>query len=330
MHDVAYDVAVPATDLRILMPIFNDWASAQQLLMDLGRVLDEAGLRAQVLLIDDGSTQPSPEGFGSRSGGIVDLSIVRLLRNLGHQRAIAIGLGVVYEDDPALPVVIMDADGEDRPEDVPHLFRMLTSTPAADVVFAGRQRRSESLTFTLFYHLYRLLHRMLTGISVRFGNFSILRHTALPPLMVSPDLWNHYAATVVKTRLSYTLLPVRRGRRLAGRSSMNFVALFTHGLSAISVFSEEMGARVLISSGVAFGVFAVLALTGAVAYQATGFTVPGWTPYAILLAVMLLLQLISIAGGFLMHILFVRNSFTFIPARDYRLYIAAVERSIPS
>jgi hypothetical protein len=327
MRNVAYDVDVPAADLHILMPVFNDWASAEQLLVELGRVLQEAGLRARLLLVDDGSTQHPPEGFGSRSTGILDLSIVRLRRNLGHQRAIAIGLGVLYEDYPALPVVIMDADGEDRPEDVPHLFRMLASTPAADVVFAGRQRRSESFTFTLFYHLYRMLHRLLTGISVRFGNFSILRPAALPPLMVSPDLWNHYAATVVKARLRYALLPLRRGRRLAGRSSMNFVALFTHGLSAISVFSEEMGARVLISAGFVSAGFALLAIAGVAAHRATGFTVPGWTPYAILLAVMLLLQLVSIAGGFLMQILFVRNSFTFIPVRDYRLYIAAVERT---
>jgi hypothetical protein len=41
---------------------------------------------------------------------------------------------------------------------------------------------------------------------------------------------------------------------------------------------------------------------------------------------MLLLQLALIAGGFLMHILFVRNAFTFIPVRDYRLFIAAVDR----
>jgi hypothetical protein len=326
MDEVAYDGGVVVADLHILMPVFNDWNSAVQLLSQLGGVLKAAGLRACILLLDDGSTQSPPVGFGTPGDGIVDLSIVRLRRNLGHQRAIAIGLGVLYEDYPALPVVIMDADGEDRPEDVPRLYRMLATTPAVDVVFAGRQRRSESVTFTLFYHLYRTLHKLLTGISVRFGNFSILRHTALSPLMVSPDLWNHYAATVVKARLRYTLLPAPRGRRLAGRSSMNFVTLFTHGLSAISVFSEEMGARMLISASVAIGAVALLFVAGLAAHRAIGFAIPGWTPYAILLVVMLLLQLVSIAGGFLMHILFVRNSFTFVPVRDYRLYVAAVER----
>ena len=316
-----------AADLLILMPVFNDWASAEQLVTQLGAVLDEVSLSARLLLVDDGSAQPPPEGLGTRvSRGIADLSIVRLRRNLGHQRAIAIGLGVAHEDYPPLPVVIMDADGEDRPEDVPRLYRTLASTPAVDVVFAGRQRRSESVTFTLFYHLYRALHKLMTGVSVRFGNFSVLRHAALAPLMVSPDLWNHYAAAVVKGRLRYDILPAPRGRRLAGQSTMNFVSLFTHGLSAISVFSEEMGARMLIGAALAVSVIALLGIAGVAAHSLTGFAVPAWTPYVMLLVVVLLLQLASIAGGFLMHILFVRNAFTFIPVRDYRLFIAAVDR----
>jgi hypothetical protein len=211
-----YDVVMAAADLLILMPVFNDWESVEQLMARLGAVLDEASLRASVLLVDDGSAQPPPEGLGTRvKCGIVDLSIVRLRRNLGHQRAIAIGLGVAYEDYPPLPVVIMDADGEDRPEDVLRLYRALASTPTVDVVFAGRQRRSESITFTLFYHLYRALHKVMTGVSVRFGNFSILRHPALAPLMVAPDLWNHYAAAVVKGRLR---IRHRCRRRAAGAS----------------------------------------------------------------------------------------------------------------
>jgi hypothetical protein len=316
-----------AADLLIVMPVFNDWVSAEQLAARLGAVLDEAGLRARLLLVDDGSSQPGPGRLGtSVIRGIDDVSIVRLRRNLGHQRAIAIGLGVAYEDYAALPVLIMDADGEDRPEDVPRLYQTLVSAPAVDVVFAGRQRRSESVTFTVFYHLYRALHKLLTGVSVRFGNFSILRHSALAPLMVSPDLWNHYAAAVVKGRLRYAILPAPRGRRLAGRSTMNFVALFTHGLSAISVFSEEMGARTLIGVAVAFCTLVLFGVASVAAYSITGAAVPGWAPYLLVLIVVLLLQLALIAGGFLMHILFVRNAFTFIPMRDYRLFIAAVER----
>ena len=314
-------------DLLILMPVFNDWASAEKLVTKLGTALDEASLRARLLLVDDGSVQPPPENLTTRvSRGIVDLSIVRLRRNLGHQRAIAIGLGVAYDDYPSIPIVVMDADGEDRPEDVPRLYRTLVSAPEVNVVFAGRQRRSESITFTLFYHLYRALHKMMTGVSVRFGNFSILRHSALAPLMVSPDLWNHYAAAVVKGRLRYAVLPAPRGRRLAGQSTMNFVSLFTHGLSAISVFSEEMGARVLIGAALAFCTVALFGVAGIAAHSVAGFAVPAWTPYVTLLVVVLLLQLAAIAGGFLMHILFVRNAFTFIPVRDYRLFIETVDR----
>src|SRR5206468_6832350 len=136
---------------------------------------------------------------------------------------------------------------------------------------------------------YRILHKLMTGVSVRFGNFSILRPSALPPLMVSPDLWNHYAAAVVKGRLRYAVLPAPRGRRLAGQSTMNFVSLFTHGLSAISVFSEEMGARVLIGAALAFCAIALFGVAGVAAHSLAGFAVPAWTPYVALVVVVLLL-----------------------------------------
>jgi 2-polyprenyl-3-methyl-5-hydroxy-6-metoxy-1,4-benzoquinol methylase len=79
---------------------------------------------------------------------------------------------------------------------------------------------------------------MLTGISVRVGNFSILPRSYLSTLIVLSELWNHYAAAVFRSRLKFEMIPIPRGRRIAGASRMNFVSLVTHGLSAASVFSD--------------------------------------------------------------------------------------------
>src|SRR5262249_24563969 len=126
-----------------------------------------------------------------------------------------------------------------------------------EVVFAARAKRMESLMFKFFYRVYQLLHRVLTGIEVRVGNFSVMPRQVLARVIASPDLWNHYAAAVYRAKVSRRLLPLARGVRLTGVSKMNFVTLLTHGLSAIAVFSDQVSARLLtISAG-----FSVVALS---------------------------------------------------------------------
>lgn len=89
---------------------------------------------------------------------------------------------------------------------------------------------------------------MLTGIRVRVGNFSILPFAYLDTLVVMSELWNHYAASVFRSKLPFAMIPIPRGTRFAGTSKMNFVALVSHGLSAISVFGDIVGVRLLIGA----------------------------------------------------------------------------------
>ena len=156
----------------ILIPAFNDWASLAQLLPRLDSVLAEHGVLADVLIVDDGSTiEPDAMAVRGGSGALKRVDVLRLRRNLGHQRAIAIGLA--YVEDCLRPgvVVVMDGDGEDDPADVPRLLDRLKEEGDAKIVFAERSRRSESLGFRFFYWLFKLLHWVLIGKGVRVGNY---------------------------------------------------------------------------------------------------------------------------------------------------------------
>ena len=145
----------------ILIPVFNDWASVAQLLPKLDSVLASHFLTVDVLVVDDGSTV-EPDGM-LESGVFAALrrvDLLRLRRNLGHQRAIAIGLAYIEDCLSAGAVVVMDGDGEDDPADVPRLLERLEETGDRMIVFAERARRSESLVFRMFYALFKLLHRV--------------------------------------------------------------------------------------------------------------------------------------------------------------------------
>ena len=86
---------------------------------------------------------------------------------------------------------------------------------------------------------------------MRVGNFSVMNRDCLESLCTCSELWNHYAASAFATRQPMSFVPTNRATRLAGESKMNFPALVMHGLSALSVFSDRIGTRLLILSGTA-------------------------------------------------------------------------------
>lgn len=321
---------MPGKRILFVIPVFNDWDAAARLLRELDREVARIGGGVRVLVVDDGSwTVPdwTPETFaGTR---FEDVEVLTLRRNLGHQRAIAIGLSYAEAKIPGDAVAIMDADGEDRPQDVPRLLEEFERRGAQSVVFAERTKRSENRLFVVMYALYRLLHRLLTGERVRVGNFSVVPAPLLTRLVASSDLWNHYAAAVFKARVPYTTIPTHRGTRYTGSPQMNYVSLISHGLSAMSVFGDRIGVRLLVATigcaALSLAVVAGLLLRN----QFIGESVPVWAPYVLGLIVITVLQAIGMSLAFAFIILAGRDSSTFLPFRDYQDYVAHV-RSVLS
>jgi hypothetical protein len=315
----------PTQETVILIPSFNDWESLAQLLPRLDSVLGAHRTEVDVLIVDDGSTaEPQEPQPAMPYRALRRVDVLRLRRNLGHQRAIAIGLAYVEDCLNSSAVVLMDGDGEDDPADVPRLLERLEREGDGKIVFAERSRRSESLSFRVFYALYKLLHYGLTGKGVRVGNFSAIPRRRLSSLVVVSDLWNHYAAAVFRSRQPHCMIPTSRAGRLCGHSSMNFVSLVVHGLSAISVYSDVVGVRLLVMSAL----MALVTLSGIFAAVmvrlTTSWAVPGWASYTVGILVVLLVQAMMAAFVFSFVILGSRHGSSFLPRRDYSYFIGSL------
>ncbi|MCU1336234.1 MAG: glycosyl transferase family 2 [Bryobacterales bacterium] len=313
------------SSLAILIPIFNDWESLRLLLPELDRAAEGLERPVSVLVVDDASTEPVPHDWPGQNFIALDsVEILRLRSNQGHQRAIALGLYHIHGSTEADAVVVMDGDGEDRPEDVSELLSAFAAGDASEVVFAARTKRMESLTFRLCYQAYRVVHRALTGVAVRVGNFSVVPRPAMARLMAVPDLWNHYAASVYRARLPRRLVPLPRGRRLAGESKMNFVSLLIHGLSAMSVFSDQVSAR-LLTGAVGFAILAMglIGVTAGIRWF-TDLAIPGWATFTVGLLLLLVVQLLSFATLFAFLIASRRSSVNFLLTRDAPYFILGI------
>jgi glycosyltransferase involved in cell wall biosynthesis len=313
--------------LVIVMPVYNDWDSAKIVINRIDATLKDTFVHSQILLVDDGSSVPFPTDFiKSPLSSVSNIDLLYLRRNIGHQRAIAIALANIFQSHPCDAIVLMDADGEDRPEDILRLLDLFQKKGCRQIVFAERTKRMEGRLFTICYRCYQILHWLLTGHSVRVGNFSIIPFSCLSPMVVSPELWNHYAASVYNLRIPYSLLPAPRDKRILGKSKMNFTSLVIHGLSAISVFGETVGTRVLFA---ACGINAVLIFILIVVIMirfSTNLAIPGWATYSSGLLLVVFLQILATAVSFLFFILSNRNMASFLPLRDYSLYIHETQR----
>jgi polyisoprenyl-phosphate glycosyltransferase len=309
-----------------VIPVFNDWPSLTALIEQLNLVLDEANIRAEILAVDDASSVSAKSSlYVENLTAIERINVLQMKRNLGHQRAIAIGLAYAEANFTTDMVVVMDGDGEDTPDDVVNLIQACSAADYQKLVFARRSQRSESWLFKIFYRGYRATYRLLTGFDIQVGNFSVIPFELLHRLVVVSEIWNHYAAGVLKSKLPYIDIPTRRGYRYHGQSKMNFSTLVTHGLSAISVYSETVGVRLLMASCGLIGI-AIIALLAVVSIRlTTNLAIPGWTSFLVVALISVILQAFIISLSFIFLVLIGRNNGGFLPNRDYHHFLLSLE-----
>jgi len=310
-------------EIVVAMPVYEDWESAFKLTANIDSVLrKDLDLRAKVLFIDDGSTiNACPTEYRPKPEALSDVSVLRLRRNLGHQRAIAVALAYLHAHYTEDALVIMDADGEDRPEDIPRMLEAMKTVGGPVAVFAERGKRFETPMFRSFYRLYTIVHLMLTGRSIRFGNFSIIPWSYLDSLIAYPELWNHYAATLLKSRLPYTSVRCNRGTRIAGRSRMDFSSLVVHGFSALFADQEVVGTRLLMGIG---GMTIVLVLVIGLVIAVRLFTslaIPGWATFTLGLLLIMVSQSVFAIFMVVFSVIMNRSQLGFLPVRDYRYFV---------
>ena len=311
---------MPLRKLQIVVPVFNDWPSFVTLLGHLDRACAPLDWAVSVMAIDDGSTDAAPSNNLKPFAALRRVQMVELAMNVGHQRAIAIGLSMAIAETDVDAVIVMDSDGEDRPEDIPRLLAAASGQSEFAVV-AQRLQRMNSLIFKLFYALYKTVFAILTGHNINFGNFCLISRAYAKRLIMTAELWNNFPAALLRLRVPIVQLPTDRGHRYAGTSKMNYVSLIVHGMSGISVYSDVIFVRMLVATG-GFLVFSVIAITAVVSIRLfSNLATPGWTTTVVFGILIILLQTMVSTLTTMLLLLNNRSQRNIIPARDYRDFV---------
>jgi glycosyltransferase involved in cell wall biosynthesis len=309
--------------LRLVIPVFNDWTSFRMLLVELDKAAATLPFQIVVSAVDDGSTDDPLAGLADLPTlpHLAGAEIVHLAANLGHQRAIAVGLCVAAHDGNLDAVLIMDADGEDPPQAIEILTRGIGDS--TDFCFvAQRAKRVETRSFKLFYMLYKSFFKLVTGKSISFGNFSVLSRSYLNRLVMISDLWNNLPAAILRSRLPIKPVPIHRGPRYAGKSKMNFTSLIVHGLSGISVYADTIFVRLLMLSAALVVLSCVcVAVLLALRLFFPGYATPGWATTITFGLAIIILQVLFTALSSILMLLNNRVQRLIVPKVEYLPYV---------
>jgi hypothetical protein len=307
------------SSICILIPVYRDWESVNKLIT---QIQDENKILSEIhfLIIDDFSLE-----YNEIRNTLIlreDITIIELVTNLGHQKAISIG--ICYFADNFIGnynyLVVMDGDGEDQPCDVFVLLEEIKRKDC-DAVMAARGRRNESLLFRSMYKLYKFIYVLLTGYKLNFGNFCILDPRTVMRVIHMPDLWLHFSSTLKNSKMNIQFITLNRGKRFFGSSKMNFVSLIDHGLNSMSIYSARIAIRLMLFSFISICLTLITGFSILFIKNMLGVAIPGWTSNISMAIIIVLIQFFTLSVLISFIILANKTILKLIPKKVYKDYI---------
>lgn len=222
----------------ILIPIYNDWESLAKLLNNIGEnIKNIKGAQFDCIIVNDCSTIINPKI--RIPSEINSIKIIHMSKNKGHARCNAFGIKYLSESLDFDYLILMDGDGEDRPEEIKLLVDKILLEPNKSVV-AKRIKRSEGPLFQMLYRFHKYLTLLTTGKLINFGNYSCLTKSDLKTLSTKASLWSSYSGSFKYNIKNYNEVNSIRGMRYFGPTQMTLFKLVIHSFSIIAVFKYRV------------------------------------------------------------------------------------------
>ena len=227
-----------------LIPVFNDWESLIKLINEISKNLEKVkNIEFGCFVVNDASKTEIPQF--SKPNNFKFLKIMNMRENRGHARCNAFGLRFISQNEKFDHLILMDGDGEDRPEEITDLIDKSLKEPNISVV-AKRIKRSEGPFFQFLYLMHKITTLLFTGKKINFGNYSCLTKNDVEKLSSKASLWSSYSGSVKKNISAFNEIDSIRGERYFGPSKMSLYKLIIHSFSIIAVFKYQVLIRSIL------------------------------------------------------------------------------------
>ena len=226
--------ARPLSLLSVVAPVYNEEGTIEEFCTRVCAA--RGGMRFELVLVDDGSKDASPEILDRLADGDPRVRVISLSRNFGHQTALTAGLDHARGD----AVVMLDADLQDPPELIPQMLDRWRG--GCDVVYAVREQREGESRFKLatarwFYKLFDKLAQV--DLEHNSGDFRLLDRQALDALLSMRERNRFLRGMTVWVGYTQAAVPYKRDPRYAGETKYTLSKMLKFSLDAISSFSHR-------------------------------------------------------------------------------------------
>jgi glycosyltransferase involved in cell wall biosynthesis len=221
-------------ELSVVVPCMNEEAVLRETNLRLIAVLDQITPSFEIVYVDDGSTDSTPELLRDLQMNDDRVRVVRFSRNFGHQIAITAGL----EHSRGNAVVIIDADLQDPPEVIQEFFSKWLE--GNDVAYGVRTRREGETAFKLWTAkvFYRLINKLSdTAIPLDTGDFRLMDRSVVDALLAMPERDRFVRGMVSWVGFSQVAVPYRRAERFAGSTKFSLFKMLRFAMDGIFSFS---------------------------------------------------------------------------------------------
>jgi glycosyltransferase involved in cell wall biosynthesis len=303
--DLIPDIPSPSNELErreisVVVPLFDEEANILELYGRLTAALEKLSSRYEIVFVDDGSSDATPDLLDGMQQSDSRVVVVHLSRNFGHQPAICAGLNAAS----GRAVILMDGDLQDPPE-VLHLF-VDAWRKGCDVAYAVREKRKEGLAKRSAYFVFYRLLRAISDLEIPLdsGDFCLMDRKVVDVLNHLPEQTRFVRG--LRTFVGFRQVPIRyeRAARAAGQPKYSFSALVRLAVDGLVNFS---GRPLQVATYFGFvTAFVGLALTAwALSDALYRHTAPrGWASTMVVVLFMGSIQLISlgIIGAYIRRI----------------------------
>ncbi len=261
--------------LSVVIPCMNEEEVLRQTNRRVVTILERTSLNFEILYVDDGSTDSTPDLLRELQAQDARIRVVRFSRNFGHQIAITAGLEHASGD----AVVIIDADLQDPPEVI--LEFLAKWLEGYDVVYGVRTERDGETVFKLWTakFFYRFIRRLSdTRIPLDTGDFRLTDRSVVDALLSMPERDRFVRGMVSWLGFSQTGVPYRRAPRVAGVTKFSLFKMVRFALDGIFSFSI-LPLRLATWTGFAASGLAIFGIIIVLLERFSGVTglVKGWS-----------------------------------------------------
>ena len=273
----------------VVIPVYNEQESLRELHLRLTAVLQELKGSYEIIFVDDGSADGSftiLEDLHKKDHRVI---VLQFSRNFGHHLAITAGMDAAVGE----VVILMDADLEDQPEEIPALFNKLQE--GYDVVYGIRMMRQHTLFKRVSSRLFfALMRRMVKGFDLNSGVFRIARRRVIDTVKQCREANRFVVGLISWAGFNQTGVEVRHGKRQGGATKYNLpkqILLAVNGITSFTALPLRMSTYLgVIVSAVAIVCGAIVIVRKIV----WGLGVLGWPSLMVVILFLSGVQLLSL------------------------------------